>query len=61
MTNTYIIKMVCPDCMVAYDVELLNAAVAADGTVNGYASSTADFCVACESSNVECLGLAVSA
>jgi hypothetical protein len=62
MTARFALGMVCPDCMVAYSVELLNATTDDDGTVRGYVSSAADFCDACESGNVERLGLtAVSA
>jgi hypothetical protein len=61
MTNTYVLKMVCPDCMSIYDVALIDATVTANGCVRGMAPSSADFCVACESPAVEVLGVVEAA
>lgn len=53
---SYFVSITCLDCDHNYKVKILNA-VEEDGFVDGYTGSDADFCVECDSDNLETVAI----
>ena len=51
------LQVVCNECLHTQEAEILNGVVLEDGTVDGYCGSAANYCNACDSSNVTGLGV----